>query len=123
MLARLYNVPGSLSDLGVRREGMTDGTAVSLKPAYSLVEYQLIVVYNIVWRFTQMATNLSIDPKLLERTLELSGERTKKAAVNRALREFIARREQKNIVSLFGKLDWDKEYDYKKDRVRDEFAG
>jgi hypothetical protein len=70
-----------------------------------------------------MATNLSIDPKLLERTLELSGERTKKAAVNRALREFIARREQKNIVNLFGKLDWDKEYDYKKDRTRDEFAG
>jgi hypothetical protein len=70
-----------------------------------------------------MATNLSIDPILLERALELSGERTKKAAVNRALREFIARREQKNIVSLFGKLDWDIEYNYKKDRARDEFAG
>ena len=67
-----------------------------------------------------MATNLSIDPKLLERTLELSGERTKKAAVNKALREFIARREQKNIVKLFGQLDWDKEYDYKKERIRDE---
>lgn len=70
-----------------------------------------------------MATNLSIDPKLLERTLELSGERTKKAAVNKALREFIARREQKNIVNLFGKLDWDKKYEYKKDRTRDEFTG
>jgi hypothetical protein len=69
-----------------------------------------------------MATNLSIDPNLLERTLELSGERTKKAAVNRALREFIARREQKNIITLFGKLDWDKEYDYKRDRSRDEFV-
>lgn len=67
-----------------------------------------------------MATNLSIDPKLLERTLELSGERTKKAAVNKALREFISRREQKNIVKLFGKLDWDKEYDYKKERTRRE---
>ncbi len=67
-----------------------------------------------------MATNLSIDPKLLERTLELSGERTKKAAVNKALREFIARREQKNIVKLFGRLDWDKDYDYKKERIRDE---
>jgi hypothetical protein len=67
-----------------------------------------------------MATNLSIDPKLLERTLELSGERTKKAAVNKALREFISRREQKNIVKLFGTLDWDKEYDYKKERTRRE---
>lgn len=69
-----------------------------------------------------MATNLSIDPKLLERALELSGEQTKKAAVNKALREFIARREQKNILKLFGKLDWDKEYDYKRERTRDEFV-
>ena len=70
-----------------------------------------------------MATNLSIDPDLLERALELSGERTKKAAVNKALREFIARREQKKILQLFGKLDWDNKYDYKKDRSRDELPG
>ncbi len=37
--------------------------------------------------------------------LELSGKRTKKAAVNKALREFIARREQKDILQLFGKLE------------------
>ncbi|MCP4430070.1 MAG: type II toxin-antitoxin system VapB family antitoxin [Gammaproteobacteria bacterium] len=67
-----------------------------------------------------MATNLSLDPDLIQRTLELSGESTKKAAVNKALREFIARREQKEIVTLFGKLDWDREYDYKKSRNRDE---
>jgi len=70
-----------------------------------------------------MATNLSIDPKLLERALELSGERTKKAAVNKALREFIARREQKDLLQLFGKLDWDEAFDYKKERSRDEFSG
>ena len=39
-----------------------------------------------------MATNLSIDPELLERALEVSGERTKKAAVTLALKEFVARR-------------------------------
>jgi Arc/MetJ family transcription regulator len=70
-----------------------------------------------------MATNLSIDPELLERALELSGENTKKAAVNQALREFIARREQKEIVQLFGKLDWDRKFDYKKDRSRNELSG
>ena len=70
-----------------------------------------------------MATNLSIDPELLERALELSGENTKKAAVNMALREFVARREQKEIVRLFGKLDWDIKYDYKKDRSRNELSG
>jgi Arc/MetJ family transcription regulator len=65
-----------------------------------------------------MATNLSIDPALIERALELSGERTKKAAVSQALREFIARREQKQLVELFGKLDWNPDYDYKHERSR-----
>ena len=53
-----------------------------------------------------MATNVSIDPQLLDRALEVSGERTKRAAVTKALREFIARREQKRIRELFGSLDW-----------------
>ena len=42
-----------------------------------------------------MATNLAIDPDLLDRAVEVSGERTKKAIVTKALQEFIARREQK----------------------------
>jgi Bacterial antitoxin of type II TA system, VapB len=37
-----------------------------------------------------VATNLSIDPELIELALKLSGERTKKAAVTKALQEFIA---------------------------------
>ncbi len=65
-----------------------------------------------------MATNLSIDPKLLDRALEVSGENTKKAAVTIALKEFIARREQKRLLELFGSLDWDPDYDYKAERTR-----
>ena len=65
-----------------------------------------------------MATNLSIDPELIERALALSGERTKKAAVTKALQEYIARREQKHLTDLFGKLDWDAAYDYKAGRSR-----
>jgi hypothetical protein len=65
-----------------------------------------------------MATNLALDPKLLERALAVSGEKTKKAAVTKALREFIARREQRRLVELFGALDWDPEYDYKVERSR-----
>lgn len=65
-----------------------------------------------------MATNLSLDPQLLERALALSGERTKKAAVTRALEEFIARREQKRVVELFRSLDWEPGYDYKVERSR-----
>jgi Arc/MetJ family transcription regulator len=66
-----------------------------------------------------MATNLSIDPELIERALEVSGERTKKAAVTKALEEFIARRQQKRLLDLFGKLQWDSSYDYKAGRSRD----
>jgi Arc/MetJ family transcription regulator len=66
-----------------------------------------------------MATNLSIDPALIERALELSGEKTKKAAVTLALEEFIARRRQRSLLDLMGKLEWDPEYDYKGERQRD----
>lgn len=65
-----------------------------------------------------MATNLSIDPGLLARALELSGEKTKKAAVNMALREFIARREQIKLRELFGRLEWSSDFDYKNERSR-----
>jgi hypothetical protein len=65
-----------------------------------------------------MATNLSIDPELLDRALEVSGERTKKAAVTKALEEFIARRQQKRLLELMGKLEWDEGFDYKAGRSR-----
>ena len=65
-----------------------------------------------------MATNLALDPDLLDRALAVSGQKTKKAAVTKALEEFIARREQRGILDLFGKLDWDPDYDYKKERSR-----
>ena len=65
-----------------------------------------------------MATNLSLDPDLIDRALELSGERTKKAAVTRALEEFIARREQKHLLDLMGNLEWDNSFDYKAERSR-----
>jgi hypothetical protein len=66
-----------------------------------------------------MATNLSIDPELIELALKVSGERTKKAAVTKALQEFIARRRQKRLLDLMGKLEWDSSYDYKPERRRD----
>jgi hypothetical protein len=65
-----------------------------------------------------MATNLSLDPELLEKALEVSGEKTKKAAVTKALKEFISRREQRRILDLFGTLEWDEAYNYKKERSR-----
>jgi hypothetical protein len=65
-----------------------------------------------------MATNLSLDPKLIEQAVKVSGERTKKAAVTRALEEFIARRKQKHLLDLMDKLEWDTDFDYKAERSR-----
>ena len=65
-----------------------------------------------------MATNLALDPDLLERAFRLSGEKTKRAAVTKALEEFIARREQKRLLELFDSLEWDSTYAYKDDRSR-----
>ena len=71
-----------------------------------------------------MATNLAIDPDLLNHALAVSGVRTKKETVTIALREFIARRERAKIVESFGTLDWDETYDYKADRRnREERSG
>lgn len=66
-----------------------------------------------------MATNLSIDPDLINTALKVSGERTKKAAVTKALQEFIARRRQKRLLDLMGKLEWEPNFDYKAERSRD----
>jgi Arc/MetJ family transcription regulator len=70
-------------------------------------------------RLPHMATNLDLDPTLIERALALSGAPTKKAAVTAALQEFITRREQRRLLELFGKLEWDPGYDYKQERSRD----
>jgi Arc/MetJ family transcription regulator len=63
-------------------------------------------------------THLDLDPELVERALAVSGEKTKNAAVTRALKEFIARREQKKLLRLFGSLPWDASHDYKAERTR-----
>jgi hypothetical protein len=65
-----------------------------------------------------MSTNLAIDPELLQKALEVSGLRTKKDTVNLALKELINKHKQLEIISLFGKMDPDPDYDYKKGRGR-----
>lgn len=63
-----------------------------------------------------MATNLAIDDSLIEEARVLGKQKTKKAVVTEALEEYIQRRKQKDILNLFGKIDYDKDYDYKKQR-------
>ncbi|MDA1305111.1 MAG: type II toxin-antitoxin system VapB family antitoxin [Nitrospirae bacterium] len=65
-----------------------------------------------------MPTNLALNDKLVQEAQKLGGHSTKRAAVNQALTEYVMRRKQKKVLELFGKLDWDPTYDYKKVRRR-----
>jgi Arc/MetJ family transcription regulator len=65
-----------------------------------------------------MATNLAIDDRLLDEALEVGGHRTKKETVTEALVEYIQHRKQTKLLALFGKIDFDPTYDYKKQRKR-----
>jgi len=65
-----------------------------------------------------MATNLAIDDELLNEALRVGGERTKKDTVTQALREFVQRRKQARILDLFGNVDFNPKYDYKRQRRR-----
>jgi Arc/MetJ family transcription regulator len=65
-----------------------------------------------------MATNLAIDDALIVEAQSIGGAATKKAAVTEALKEYIQRRKQVQILSLFGKVEYDPDYDYKRIRAR-----
>ena len=65
-----------------------------------------------------MATNLALDDKLLEEALKIGGHASKKATVTEALEEYILRRKQARVIDLFGRIDFDPAYDYKKQRRR-----
>jgi hypothetical protein len=65
-----------------------------------------------------MATNLAIDGRLLDKALRVGGRRTKAETVMEALREYIQRRERLKIIDLFGKIDFDPKYNYKRERRR-----
>jgi hypothetical protein len=56
-----------------------------------------------------MATNLAINPKLLDEALKVGGQKTKKATVEEALKEYISRRKQLKITKLFGNIDYERQ--------------
>jgi hypothetical protein len=63
-----------------------------------------------------MPTNLAIDDGLLEEARKVGGHRTKRETVNAALEEYIQRRRQQELLSLFGTIDYEPGYDYKRER-------
>lgn len=63
-----------------------------------------------------MPTNLAIDDRLLEEAQRIGGQRTKKATVTEALHEYVQHRKQARIVKLFGTVEFDSKYNYKRQR-------
>ena len=66
-----------------------------------------------------MPTNLALDDNLIEEARRIGEHKTKKEAVTAALDEYIRRRKQLQILDLFGTIDFDPDYDYKKMRKLD----
>ncbi len=65
-----------------------------------------------------MATNLQLDDRLINEAVALGKHRTKRAAVTQALTDYIQHLRQERILDLFGKVDFDPGYDYKRQRAR-----
>ncbi|MBA7500174.1 hypothetical protein ES704_02927 [subsurface metagenome] len=65
-----------------------------------------------------MATNLALDDKLIIQAQKVGHHKTKKEAVMAALKEYIAHKKQQEILKVFGTIDFDQNYDYKKARKR-----
>jgi len=55
-----------------------------------------------------MRTNIEIDDKLLKEVMKVAGVKTKKAAVEEAMRRMVRMDRQKGILDLIGKVEfWD----------------
>jgi len=65
-----------------------------------------------------MATNLALDDRLVLQAKRLGNHRSKREAVNRALAEYVGRLKQREVLDLFGRLEWDADYDHKRQRRR-----
>ena len=63
-----------------------------------------------------MATNLALDDRLIEEARKVGHHRTKREAVTAALDEYVRRRRQRGVLALFGSIQYDDKYDYKRAR-------
>ena len=63
-----------------------------------------------------MSTNFTADDSLLREAIRLGGHSTRKQAVNEALKEYIQRRRRVAVLKLFGTVEFDESYDYKRER-------
>ena len=65
-----------------------------------------------------MPTNLNLDDDLVNEAVSLGHHASKREAVNEALREYVAFRRRLASLDLFGTVDFDNSFDYKRARSR-----
>ncbi len=65
-----------------------------------------------------MASDLTVNVKLIEQARLVGGHKTQREAVTAALEEYIQHRRQTRILEAFRTMDFDPTYDYKAERNR-----
>lgn len=61
-----------------------------------------------------MRTNVVIDDALLEEAMRLTGAKTKKEVITKALEELVTTRKRLNLLDLAGRVRFREDYDYKR---------
>ena len=82
-------------------------------------KFRDIALHMYLCNDTHMATNLQIDDALIREALQIGGLRTKRAVVEEALKEYVQRRKQLQILELFGAIDYEEDFDYKEQRRKE----
>ena len=59
-----------------------------------------------------MRTTIVLDDALVHRAMELTGARTKREVVHRALADLVERRTRKNLLDLAGEVDFASDFDH-----------
>jgi Arc/MetJ family transcription regulator len=68
-------------------------------------------------------TNIDIDDKLMKAAMKATGAKTKKAAVDAALRKVVQLKKQERILRLFGKVQWEGDLDAMRETRFPDWAG
>jgi len=64
-----------------------------------------------------MRTNIVLDEELVKEAFKYSSAQTKRELVREALTFYLENKKRKNLLDLFGKIDFANGYDYKKLRA------
>lgn len=67
-----------------------------------------------------MITNTPIDENLVEEARLVGRHGTREEAIRRALEEYVRQHRRQRIISLFGTIEYEDDYDYKSARRKDQ---